>query len=152
MFEIVLAIIILLSALLAISYERVIYSIISMTVAFLAISALYFCLGAYYAALFQLGAGLGTGIVFLLVGRTLSPGRLAKSTLKKTILGLAVILIFLVPVLLEIGQPEVRITAMAPNVPAALWNLRIIDIFAQSLVVLTVALGIGIMLTDEGGE
>lgn len=152
MFEMVLAFIILLSAFLAIYHKEVIYSIISMTVVFLAISALYFYLGAVYSAIFQLATGLGTSITFLIMGRTLSPIKPTDSTLKKTILGFIAVLILLIPVLMEVGQPEIRILPMVSTVSIALWNVRILDVFAQSLVVLTMAIGIGIVLAEEGDE
>lgn len=152
MFEVILAFIILLSAFLAIYQDEIIHSIISMTVVFLAISALYFYLGTFYAAIFQLAAGLGTSIVFLLMGRTLSPLRPAESSLRKTILGFIVFLILLILVLIEVAQPEVVVLPTVSTVPMALWNVRILDVFAQSLVVLAVAIGIGIVLVEEGGR
>lgn len=152
MFEVGLASIILASAFLAIYCERIIYSVISLTSAFLAISALYFYLGAYYAAVFQLVTGIGTCIVFLLVGRTLSPPRSGEIDLKKMVLGVLVILVFSVPILVGVGQSDTIILPRVSTVPAALWNVRVLDVLAQGLVVLTIALGAGIILTEEGGE
>lgn len=152
MFEVVLASIILASAFLAIYYKQIIYSVVSLTGAFLAVSTLYFYLGAYYAAVFQLVTGIGTCIVFLLVGRTLSPPRSDETALKKAILGVSAILVFSVPILVGVGQPETMVLPRVSTVPRALWNARVLDVLAQGLVVLTIALGAGVILTEEGGE
>ncbi len=152
MFEVLVAFVILLSALLAIYYKEIIYSIVSMTIVFLAISSLYFYLGAFYAAVFQLAAGLGTGIVFLLIGRTLIPLSRPQPVLKKTIAGFVALMIFLISVLVEVRQPGIKVLPVVQTVPVALWNVRVLDVLAQSLVVLTVALGVGIILAEEESE
>lgn len=152
MFDMIISFIILLSAFLAIYHKEVVYSIVSMTVVFLAISALYFYLGAFYSAIFQLATGLGTSIAFLLMGRTLSPLRPDGSAFKKTILGFTAVLVLLMPLLVEIGQPEIKILPMVSTVSIALWNVRILDVFAQGLLVLTMVIGIGILLAEEGDE
>jgi len=151
-FEIVLASIILLSSFLAIYYEKIIYSVTSMIIVFLAISGLYFYLGAFYAGLFQLTAGLGTGIVFLLVARTLSPRRPDTGfPVRKISLGILTVLLFSITLLGARG-PTSRFSAVVETVPLALWQVRFLDVLAQSLLVLVLTLGIGIVLAEEGGE
>jgi len=151
MFELLLAFIILLSALFAVHLRRMIDSVISLAATFVMLSMLYFYLGAYFAAVFQLATGIGTAVVFLLMARVLSLSQSREPASIREILGITGLSLCLALILVEIKEPVLAALPLVSSVPLALWHLRVLDVLAQGVVMLVVSLGIGIVLTEEEG-
>ncbi len=144
--------VLIVSAFLALHLEETINAVISFGVMLATLSAFYFNLGAPFAAVFQLAIAVGTIAVFFLAGEMLSPRRGTPQKRGGKILGIVAALVLSVPSIVLSIEAE---TSMKPNVPSfsfALWELRPLDILAQGVVILTLALGAVMVLKTTKEE
>jgi NADH:ubiquinone oxidoreductase subunit 6 (subunit J) len=143
----ILAVGLIVSAVLALFLDEVVYSVAALSGTFLFISLIYYLNGAIYAGLFQFAVGIGTIAILFLSGEMLGEKSQKKASRAKTggLIG-AGILLSLPAIFFSVGQTTANI-----NVPLgeALWDLRGIDVLLQALVILTIALGIGIVLYER---
>ncbi|MDQ1280279.1 MAG: hypothetical protein QG670_1542 [Thermoproteota archaeon] len=138
-------------AFLAIYFEEIIYSVVSLVVMFVTVSIFYFSLDAPLAAIFQLTLGIGTAVTLILVGDEITAGETKPNHRNKLTLAVTFILLLTPLLILELPLIDIRQlgTISEPlNFPLSevLWNLRGIDILAQGLVVLTAIIGLAILL------
>jgi NADH:ubiquinone oxidoreductase subunit 6 (subunit J) len=143
----ILAVGIIVSAILALFLDEVVYSVAALSGIFLFTALLYYLNGAIYAAIFQFVVGIGTLSILFLSGEMLGDKTKKTSTAKTGGLIGAGVLLSLPAIFLSVsGQ-----TAAGSNVDIgdALWNLRGIDVVLQAVVIFTIALGIGIVLYER---
>jgi NADH:ubiquinone oxidoreductase subunit 6 (subunit J) len=130
------------SAFLALHLEKPTYAIISFGVMFTALSMLYFSLNALFAAVFQLVVAVGTIAVFFLAGEMLSPKKMTTQKPGNIILAIGFAICLSVPsLLLNLNAETFTVLTHLPF-SSALWEFRALDILAQGVVILTLALGI----------
>jgi multisubunit Na+/H+ antiporter MnhB subunit len=137
------------SAFFAIYLKETLASVLSLTVMLTLLSLLYFSLNAPFAAIFQLTLGIGTSAIFLLAGDVLTKKSDAKTSSKQLLLGVVVSILISVPVLLGTEVTNTFTRSVSVSLSNALWELRSIDIIAQGLVILTVAIGVVFLLREE---
>jgi multisubunit Na+/H+ antiporter MnhB subunit len=137
------------SALFAIFLKETLASVLSLTTMLTLLSLLYFSLNAPFAAIFQLTLGIGTSAIFLLAGDVLTKKSDAKTSPKQLLLGVVASILISVPVLLGTEVTETFTRTVSVSLSSALWELRSIDIIAQGLVILTVAIGVIFLLREE---
>jgi len=144
----ILAIGLIVSAVLALFLEEVVYSVAALAGTFLFTSIIYVINGAYFAAIFTFAVGVGTLAVLFLSGEMLGekPTKKASPTRTGGLIG-AGVLLSLPAIFLSVSNQ----TTVCAEVPFgdALWNLRGVDVLLQALVILTVALGIAIVLFER---
>jgi multisubunit Na+/H+ antiporter MnhB subunit len=148
-FETVLAIGMVTSAVFAIYLKETVSSVLSLSTMMILLSMLYFSLNAPFAAIFQLALGTGTAAIFLLAGDTLTKKSDAKTSTKTKFVGLIASAILSVPVVVGTVATLSFNQSVELSLSSALWDLRVIDVLAQGLVVLTAALGVVILLKEE---
>lgn len=149
LFETVLAICLVSSAVFAIFLKETLGSVLSLSVMMVLLSLLYFSLDAPFAAIFQLALGTGTAVIFLLAGDTLTKKNDEKTSTKTVLVGLVVSAFLSVPVVLGTVFTESLAASVQLSLSSALWDLRAIDVLAQGLVVLMAALGVVFLLKEE---
>ena len=144
----ILAIGLIVSSVLALFLDEVVYSVAALSGTFLFTALLYYLNGATYAAIFQFSVGIGTLAILFLSGEVLGE-QSQKKTSPAKIGGLigAGILLSLPVIFLSVSDQ----TTIGPDVEIgeALWNIRGLDVLLQALVILTIALGIGIVLHER---
>jgi NADH:ubiquinone oxidoreductase subunit 6 (subunit J) len=136
------------SAVLALFLDEVVYSVAALSGTFLFTALMYFLNGATYAAIFQFVVGIGTLAILFLSGEMLGEKPTKKASPLRTggLVGAGVVLSLPAIFLSVSGQTDV---ATNTNLGDALWNLRGVDVLLQAIVILTVALGIGIVLFER---
>jgi multisubunit Na+/H+ antiporter MnhB subunit len=144
-----LAVGLIFSAFFAIFLKETLASVLSLTAMLTFLSLLYFSLNAPYAAIFQLTLGIGTSAIFLLAGDVLTKKSDAKTSSKQMLLGVVASILISIPVLLGTEVTETFTRTVSVSLSNALWELRSIDIIAQGLVILTVAIGVVFLLREE---
>ena len=149
LFETILAIAMITSAVFAIYLKETVASVLSLSTMMLLLALLYFSMGAPFAAVFQLALGTGTAAIFLLAGDSLTKKSNEKTPLKTKFIGLIAAAILCVPVVVGSITTTVLPKSTDLTLSSALWELRAIDVLAQGLVVLTVALGVVLLLKQE---
>jgi NADH:ubiquinone oxidoreductase subunit 6 (subunit J) len=135
----------LVSAVLALFIEEVIYSVAALAGTFLFTALIYALSGALFAGIFQFSVGVGTLAVLFLSGEMLGDKPLKKiSSVRVAALVAGGILLSLPAMFLSVSGAS----GANSNVDfgEALWNQRGLDVVLQALVILTVALGIAIVL------
>ncbi|MDR0373356.1 MAG: NADH-quinone oxidoreductase subunit J [Nitrososphaerota archaeon] len=144
----ILAVGLIVSAILALFLDEVVYSVAALAGTFLFTALIYYLNGAIYAAIFQFVVGIGTIAVLFLSGEMLGEKTQKKASPAKTggLIG-AGILLSLPAFFISVSDQATT----GPDIPIgeALWNLRGIDVLVQALVILTIALGIGIVLYER---
>jgi len=135
----------LISACLAIFLDEAVYAVAALAGTFILTALLYALSGATFVAIFQFAMAIGTIAILFLSGEMLS-----EKTLKKTkpttlvaVVGLGAVL-SLPAIFLSVSSPNSIVSDVTFG--DALWNLRAFDVVLQGLVILTLALGIGIVL------
>jgi multisubunit Na+/H+ antiporter MnhB subunit len=93
--------------------------------------------------------GIGTSAIFLLAGDVLTKKSDAKTSSKQILLGVIASILVSIPVLLGTEVTETFTRTVNVSLSNALWELRSIDIIAQGLVILTVAIGVAFLLREE---
>ena len=147
--ETALAIGLVTSAVFAIYLKETVASVLSLGSMLVLLSLLYFSLNAPFAAIFQLALGIGTVAIFLLAGDTLPKKSDEKTSSKTKILGLFAAVILSIPVIVGTVATQTLTREINLSLSSALWDLRAIDVLAQGIVVLTVALGVVFLLKEE---
>ncbi|MFA5364759.1 MAG: hypothetical protein WC325_06205 [Candidatus Bathyarchaeia archaeon] len=147
--EMVIAIGLIASAVFAMYLKETVASVLSMTCMMFLLSMLYFSIDAPFAAIFQLALGTGTSAIFLLAGDSLTKRNTAKTSTKTKFFALVAVALLSIPVF--VGSITTQVLTQSNNIPfsTALWDLRAIDVLAQGLVVLTVAIGVVLLLNHE---
>ena len=148
--ETALAIGLVTSAVFAICLKETVASVLSLSIMMILLSLLYFTLDAPFAAIFQLALGTGTAAIFLLAGDTLTKRNNAKTSTKTIFVALIVSVVLSVPVVVGTVFTDSLVQSVDLSLSSALWDLRAIDVLAQGLVVLTAALGVGLLLKEKG--
>ena len=140
---------IILSAFLAINLDDSFYSVLSLGSVLIIASLLYWLNNAYFAAIFQFAAGIGTLAVLLVLGETLDregPHRekpeIPIGTIVAAILLSIPVLFLTIPVIQVIPEPT-------SGVPYSLWDLRSVDVVLQGIVILVLTIGMVILLKPE---
>ena len=138
------------SGFLAIFLEEAVYSVAALAVTFALTSLLFAFNGAIFVAVFQFAVAVGTLAILFLSGEMLSEKPTRKTTWKSVlpILGVGIIL-SLPPLFFSIS--ETNNVQSSVSFGEALWSLRAVDVIAQGIVILTVALGIIIVLHERNG-
>jgi multisubunit Na+/H+ antiporter MnhB subunit len=147
--ETALAIGLVTSAVFAIYLKETVASVLSLGSMLVLLSLLYFSLNAPFAAIFQLALGIGSVAIFLLAGDTLTKKSDEKTSSKTKILGLFAAVILSIPVIVGTVATQTLTREINLSLSSALWDLRAIDVLAQGIVVLTVALGVVFLLKEE---
>jgi NADH:ubiquinone oxidoreductase subunit 6 (subunit J) len=144
----VLAVGLIISAVLALFLEEVIYSVAALAVTFLLTALLYMLNGAVFAAIFQFAVSIGTLAILFLSGEMLGdkPAKKASPIRTGGLIG-AGFLLSLPAIFLSVTSPTMVATDVSFG--DALWNLRGLDVILQALVILTVASGIAIVLYEK---
>jgi multisubunit Na+/H+ antiporter MnhB subunit len=148
-FETVLAVGMVFSAVFAIYLKETVSSVLSLSTMMILLALLYFDLNAPFAAIFQLALGAGTSAIFLLAGDTLTKKSDAKTSTKTILVGIIVSAFLSVPVIVGTVVTQPFTQSVELSLSSALWDLRAIDVLAQGLVILTAALGVGLLLKEE---
>jgi NADH:ubiquinone oxidoreductase subunit 6 (subunit J) len=149
-----LAIGLVLSAFLAMYLDEVIYAVTSLGCTYILMAIIYALDGAIYVAVFQLTIGAGTIVILLLSGEMLSEKPNERKPLKNIIFALTVAIFLSFPSVFLSFSYATAAEASNFDFVHALWNLRVVDIILQGLVILSVALGVAIILhrQNEGGR
>jgi NADH:ubiquinone oxidoreductase subunit 6 (subunit J) len=144
----ILAVGLIISAILALFLDEVIYSVAALAGTFLFTALIYVLSGALYAGIFQFAVSIGTLAILFLSGEMLGEKSPKKASPVRTagLVGVGALL-SLPAIFLSVSGT----TTVAADVAFgdALWNLRGIDVVLQAIVILTVALGISIVLYER---
>jgi NADH:ubiquinone oxidoreductase subunit 6 (subunit J) len=144
----ILAIGLIISAVLALFLDEVIYSVAALAGTFLFTALIYVLSGALYAGIFQFAVSIGTLAILFLSGEMLGEKSAKKASPAKTagLVG-AGALLSLPAIFLSVSGATTVVADV--NFGEALWNLRGVDVLLQAIVILTVALGISIVLFER---
>jgi NADH:ubiquinone oxidoreductase subunit 6 (subunit J) len=150
----ILAVGLIISAVLALFLDEVIYSVAALAGTFLFTALIYVENGAVFAAVFQFAVGVGTLAILFLSGEMLGDKPKKKISPKRTgaLVGVGAVLSLPAIFLNVTGS---TLTNSNLDFGDALWNVRGLDVVLQALVILTVALGIAIVLYEKkkkGGQ
>ena len=144
----ILAVGLIISAVLALFLDEVIYSVAALAGTFLFTALIYVLSGALYAGIFQFAVSIGTLAILFLSGEMLGEKSAKKASPARTagLVGVGALL-SLPAIFLSVSGA----TTVAADVDFgdALWNLRGVDVLLQAIVILTVALGISIVLFER---
>ncbi|MDH5713014.1 MAG: hypothetical protein OEY83_03640 [Candidatus Bathyarchaeota archaeon] len=152
MLDVLLVVGLVVSAFFAVYLDEAIYAVLSLAVMNVILSVFYFSLDTPFAAVFQLTMGIGTVAVLFLAGEMLTTKVSNAQTLRQRLLGLMVGVLLSVPSILAVGHKITVTPSFRFPFSTALWELRAIDVMAQGLVILTVALGIAMVLREKRRE
>jgi NADH:ubiquinone oxidoreductase subunit 6 (subunit J) len=146
----ILSVGLIISAVLALFLDEVIYSVAAFSATFLFTALLYALNGSIYAAIFQFAVGVGTLAILFLSGEMLSDKPAKKTSPEKlaALLGIGVVL-SLPALFLSVSASGGSIGVSNASFGDALWNLNGLDVVLQALVILTVALGVAIILYER---
>ena len=149
----ILAVGLIISAILALFLDEIIYSVAALAGTFFFTAFIYVLNGAVFAAIFQFAVGVGTLSILFLSGEMLGD-KPTKNTSPKRIgamIGAGAVLSLPAIFLSVSGSTE---TTSDISLSDALWNVRGLDAVLQAVVILTVALGIAIVLHEKrkGGK
>ena len=149
----ILSIGLIISAILALFLDEVIYSVAALAGTFFFTALIYVLNGAVFAAIFQFAVGVGTLAILFLSGEMLGDKPTTKTSPKMVgaLIGAGAAL-SLPAIFLSVSVPTGA--SSDASFGDALWNLRGLDVVLQALVILTVALGIAIVLYQKkkGGK
>jgi NADH:ubiquinone oxidoreductase subunit 6 (subunit J) len=150
----ILAVGLIISAVLALFLDDVIYSVAALAGTFFFTALIYIQNGAYFAAIFQFAVGVGTLAILFLSGEMLGDKPTKKTSPKRigALLGAGAVLSLPAIFLSVSGSIG---TNSNLDFGDALWNVRGLDVVLQAFVILTVAMGIVIVLYEKkkkGGQ
>jgi NADH:ubiquinone oxidoreductase subunit 6 (subunit J) len=137
------------SAFLAVYLDDAVYSVASLASTLILVALLYSLNDAGFAAVFQLGISAGTLAVLFLSGETLSEKTTQRRPLRKVFAATVVAILLSIPSIIVSTGTTSATASSEISFPEALWNLRLIDVVLQGLVIMTVALGIAIVLYSK---
>ncbi len=144
----ILAVGLIVSAILALFLDEVVYSVAALAVTFSFTAIIYVLSGAVFAGIFQFAVSIGTLAILFLSGEMLGEKSTRKASPARTggLVGAGVLL----------SLPAIFLSVSGANPVGAdvafgdaLWNLRGLDVLLQAIVILTVALGIAIVLFER---
>jgi len=138
----------IISACLALFLDEMVYSVAALAGTFFFTALLYIVNGSFFAAIFQFVVGVGTLAILFLSGEMLGNKTTKKASSKKTFALIGMGAVLSLPAIFLSVSGSTGTTSIA-SFGDALWNLRGIDVVVQSLVILTVALGIAIVLYES---
>jgi NADH:ubiquinone oxidoreductase subunit 6 (subunit J) len=149
----ILAVGLIISAVLALFLDEIVYSVVALSGTFVFTALMYYLNGAIFAAIFQLAVGIGTLSILFLSGEMLGdkPKKKTSSTRTGVLIGAGLVL-SLPAIFLSVSGPLISSDSSLGD---ALWNTRGLDVIIQAVVILTVALGITIVLYEKkkkGGQ
>lgn len=144
----ILAVGLIVSAILALFLDEVVYSVASLAVTFFCIAFIFILSGALYAGIFQFTISIGTLAVLFLSGEMLGekPNRKSSPVRIGGLIGAGVLLSLPAIFLSVSGTSNIGADVQFGE---ALWSLRGVDVVLQALVLFTLALGIGIVLYER---
>jgi NADH:ubiquinone oxidoreductase subunit 6 (subunit J) len=144
----ILAVGLIISAVLALFLDEVVYSVAALAGTFLFTALIYVLSGAIYAGIFQFAVSVGTLAILFLSGEMLGDKSAKKASPARTagLVGVGALLSLPAVFLSVSGTSNV---AADVDFGEALWNLRGVDVILQALVILTIALGISIVLFER---
>jgi len=148
-YEEILGVALVVSAFLAVHLENTTHAVISFGATFMVLSALYFALNTPFAALFQLIIAVGTIAVFFLAGEMLTPKTKSHQKLRNRVLGVIVAVALSLPAILLDLQADTLINPHNLSFSSALWEFRALDVIAQGVVILVLALGVATVLKER---
>jgi NADH:ubiquinone oxidoreductase subunit 6 (subunit J) len=144
----ILAVGLIVSAVLALFLDEVLYSVAALAVTFSFTAIIYVLSGAIFAGIFQFAVSIGTLAILFLSGEMLGEKSTRKASPARTggLVGAGV--------LLSLPAIFLSVSGVSPvgadvEFGDALWNLRGLDVLLQAIVILTVALGIAIVLFER---
>jgi NADH:ubiquinone oxidoreductase subunit 6 (subunit J) len=144
----ILAVGLLVSAVLALFLDEVVYSVAALAGTFLFTALIYALSGSIYAAIFQFTVSVGTLAILFLSGEMLGdkPLKKASNTKIAALIGGGIAL-SLPAIFLSVSG----VSGANSNIDfgPALWEFRGMDVLFQAIVILTVALGIAIVLFEK---
>jgi NADH:ubiquinone oxidoreductase subunit 6 (subunit J) len=144
-----LAVGLVVSAFLAVYLDEAMYSVASLAGTLILVAILYSLNDASFAAVFQLGIGAGTLAVLFLSGETLSEKATQSKPMRKAFVATVTAILLSIPsIIFSTGTISTSVSSDV-SFPEALWNLRLVDVVLQGLVIMTVALGIAIVLHSK---
>jgi len=144
----ILSVGLLVSAVLALFLDEVVYSVAALAGTFLITAIIYALSGSVFAAVFQFAVSVGTLAILFLSGEMLGdrPLKKASSTKIAALIGGGIIL-SLPAIFLSVSSGAGVV--VDNSFGDALWNLRGMDVLFQAIVILTVAIGIAIVLYEK---
>ena len=144
----ILAVGLIISAILALFLDEIIYSVAALAGTFFFTAFIYVLNGAVFAAIFQFAVGVGTLAILFLSGEMLGDKPTKKTSPKRTgaMIGVGAVL-SLPAIFLSVSGSTQTISDI--SLSDALWNVRGLDAILQAVVILTVALGIAIVLYEK---
>jgi NADH:ubiquinone oxidoreductase subunit 6 (subunit J) len=144
----ILAIGLIVSAVLALFLDEVVYSVAALAGTFFFITLIYVINGAIFAAIFQFALSVGTLAVLFLSGEMLGDKPKKKTSPKRigAFIG-AGILLSLPAIFLSVNGSLIETSDV--SLGDSLWNLRGLDVVLQALLILTISLGIAIVLFEK---
>ena len=150
----ILAVGLIISAVLALFLEEIIYSVAALAGTFFFVALLFVEYNAIFAAIFTFAAGVGTLAVLFLSGEMLGDKPAHKTSPKRVgiLIGAGAALSLPAIFFSVSGSKRVDSNIMFGD---ALWNVRGLDVVLQALVILTIALGIAVVLYEKkkkGGQ
>lgn len=146
----ILSVGLIITAVLALFVDEVVYSVAAFSGTFFFTALLYALNGSIYAAVFQFAVGAGTLAILFLSGEMLGDKPLKKTSPGKlsALVGIGLVL-SLPAIFLSISGSSITVSNYDTSFGNALWNLNGIDVVLQALVILTVALGVAIILYEH---
>ena len=144
----ILSVGLIVSAVLALFLDEVIYSVAALAGTFMFTAIIYALSGSIYAAIFQFAVSVGTLAILFLSGEMLADKPTRKTSPKRTgmLAGIGVVL-SLPAIFLSVSGSTPG--SSGSSFGDSLWNLRGLDVVLQALVIFTVALGIAIVLYEK---
>lgn len=144
----ILSVGLLVSAVLALFLDEVVYSVAALAGTFLFTALIYGLSGSLFAAIFQFAVSIGTLAVLFLSGEMLGdkPLKKASPTRIAALLGGGIALSLPAIFLSVSGESGANSNV---DFGPALWELRGLDVLFQAIVILTIALGIAIVLFEK---
>jgi NADH:ubiquinone oxidoreductase subunit 6 (subunit J) len=144
----ILSVGLLVSAVLALFLDEVVYSVAALAGTFLITAIIYALSGSVFAAVFQFAVSVGTLAILFLSGEMLGdrPLKKASSTKIAALIGGGIVL-SLPAIFLSVSNGAGVV--VDNSFGDALWNLRGMDVLFQAIVILTVAIGIAIVLYEK---
>jgi len=152
MYEAAFAAVLVVSAFLALHVDETIYAIIFFGATLTLLSGLYFFMNAPFAAVFQIVIAVGALAVFFLAGEMLTSKKGSPQKMKDKIIGLLIASILAaIPIISDL-HIEIFSKPYGLSFASALWRFRALDVIAQSVIILILALGIAMVLRGKGGK
>jgi NADH:ubiquinone oxidoreductase subunit 6 (subunit J) len=144
----VLSIGLLVSAVLALFLDEVVYSVAALAGTFLFTALIYALSGSVFAAVFQFAVSVGTLAILFLSGEMLGDRPLKKASPTKIVALIGGGVALSLPAIFLSVSNDAGVT-VENSFGDALWNLRGMDVLFQAIVILTVAIGISIVLYEK---